>query len=745
MVLVITDRVELSLVYATTLGGVMIQKQSIRRNNMDEYRELLLTKIRNEGALSTFFRGEQYVFVCLPFDTYALNRMADYQEEYKELKSRPIPFIPAEFGYRVCDTQMEQQQKRLEKLYEAASSVVNAVSDSISGMLSFLHFQKAFNVNKPISRVRPNILSEEKVLEAFNAREDGAAERDFADACLLFERLNWLVNCNVSNAIMLATDGRTPMAAGRLEAVYLKAIECATDARRAPAYAMIRNSVTGMELRCTVASPPNVGSELPSRGRRCNIDVDACQRSVHPNICNAFTVLRRCGIEFQISPHAAVEALWRLFSKGYITWPSSSQSLPWSLKPTLTASVSQLGMQSYFAGQIAPVDIEGYCGWGKDGESGGRTATIVTAKVPGELSGVDAQVYKVIAEGIVQEFSPAQEMVIPVFSCGETVLTAMYPISSAMLKTGAWTILRTYGPAALPYKDWDLLNDVLPLFNGAFCEDFAHFLTPLDNLCAWGMVEKADDNGYRVTRRGYLLLKYISSTPLVNPRETIFWDVRMQRVADGKVSGSTVFSDVSGYINDLVAYVKVAVETMEATGGIPPSECVCPQCGADLEWDSDRKGWDCSSTGQKCNFFLPGVFRGHTLSVRDMAMLLTHRETDLAFDFESTRIGKFPARIVLSDRNEPTLSFSSRCVCPKCKQERLNEYQWGLACPDKRCGFTLNTNLKGVRLTEEDEIALFSGGKTRLIKEFISSKGQPFSARLYLDKDNKIKYDFPPR
>ena len=65
MVLVITDNMDLSMVYATSLGGVMVGKQSIRRKNLEEHKALLLRKAEADGFLTTFFRGEQSSFVFL--------------------------------------------------------------------------------------------------------------------------------------------------------------------------------------------------------------------------------------------------------------------------------------------------------------------------------------------------------------------------------------------------------------------------------------------------------------------------------------------------------------------------------------------------------------------------------------------------------------------------------------------------------------------------------------------------------
>lgn len=743
MVLVITDNLALSMVYATSLGGIMVGKQSIRRKNLDEHKALLMEKARTDGFLTTFFRGEQYVFVCIPFEAYALNRMVDYQADYRTLGNRPIPFIPDSFEYRCCDEQMEKQRNRLEGFCSSASSIVNATTDSMMGTLAFLHFQKMFPFNKTVTRARPTTLSEEKILEAFNAREDAVVFRDFADACLLFERLNWLVNCNVSNAVMQATGGRVQMAAGRIEAILLNIIQRETSKVSGSGRVVLKDAKSGGEVICRVAAPPLGKPDFTKlrKGMRCQPGEPIKEERPSKRIGNCFSVLVRSGAEYGMSLQAASEALWRLFVEGYITWPSSSQATPWSLKTALTAAVSQLAKQPRFKERISPADIERYVGWDAEGVSDGRTATIVTAKTPTGLSEAEQAVYDIIGESIIREFAPQGEYVVPSFDGGGQKLIAQDAVPASVVASGKWSIKQVSLPGETPYLDYDLLRDVLPFFDAALCEDYRYFLPPLDNILAWGMANKTDDGGLHITKRGELLLKYVSSTPLVDPAETAFWDCRFQKVAAGIASAQGVMAEVTPYIKDLVNYVKVAVDVIQATGGIAPSDCVCPMCGAMLEWDNERKGWDCSSTNQICQFFLPGVFRGHTLSVRDMALLLTKGESEMAFDFSSAK-GTFPARLVLNANHQLELSFQSHCLCPKCKQKYMNEFQWGLACPDKECGFTANTQRCGVRLTEADEKDIFSGKRTRWISGFVSAKNRPFTARLYLSDDMKIAFEF---
>ena len=52
------------------------------------------------------------------------------------------------------------------------------------------------------------------------------------------------------------------------------------------------------------------------------------------------------------------------------------------------------------------------------------------------------------------------------------------------------------------------------------------------------------------------------------------------------------------------------------------------------------------------------------------------------------------------------------------------------------CGFKINKEVAGYKLTDKDLSDIISSGKTTKIKSFKSKAGKPFAATLVLDKDN---------
>ena len=71
--------------------------------------------------------------------------------------------------------------------------------------------------------------------------------------------------------------------------------------------------------------------------------------------------------------------------------------------------------------------------------------------------------------------------------------------------------------------------------------------------------------------------------------------------------------------------------------------------------------------------------------------------------------------------------------CPSCEENDLVDRKYSYMC---ECGFKINKEVAGYKLTDKDLSDIISSGKTTKIKSFKSKAGKPFAATLVLDKDN---------
>ena len=79
--------------------------------------------------------------------------------------------------------------------------------------------------------------------------------------------------------------------------------------------------------------------------------------------------------------------------------------------------------------------------------------------------------------------------------------------------------------------------------------------------------------------------------------------------------------------------------------------------------------------------------------------------------------------------------------CPKCSSP-LEIAPWGYVCKNAECGFKAGHTIAGRTLSHAEMATLLKNGKSDLLSGFKSKKGTDFSAKLSLDKDFNITFEF---
>lgn len=79
--------------------------------------------------------------------------------------------------------------------------------------------------------------------------------------------------------------------------------------------------------------------------------------------------------------------------------------------------------------------------------------------------------------------------------------------------------------------------------------------------------------------------------------------------------------------------------------------------------------------------------------------------------------------------------------CPKCKSP-MEIAPWGYVCKDENCGFKIGHTVAGKMLSHGEMKTLLEGGTIGPLSGFKSKKGTEFSAKLSLDKEFNINFEF---
>nr|MCR5468171.1 topoisomerase C-terminal repeat-containing protein [Lachnospiraceae bacterium] len=184
----------------------------------------------------------------------------------------------------------------------------------------------------------------------------------------------------------------------------------------------------------------------------------------------------------------------------------------------------------------------------------------------------------------------------------------------------------------------------------------------------------------------------------------------------------------------------------------------CPLCGGDIVHTSF--GYGCSNYNREdsehsCKFNI-GQIAGVKLKPNNVKELIQKGITSKISGFKSKKGDKFEAMLSFDkDENgnikglkfvfENTDEEMKDITCPKCGSKLIKGYA-GFRCEhysreEGGCDFYVG-KVAGVKIPEEQFIKLISEKKTDVITGFLSQKGLYFDARLKLDEENKVVFDF---
>ena len=826
MYLVYTNSMEKAITLASMLGGVSVGNTIADYSNLDKYHDTLRRMLESDGFLISVFNATPHVIVYSDGTPAELYRMVDYNPDYRDIKARPVPFPANEnegLYYRCVDAEFE---KRLDIYFgfikRGVNKIINATPDNIQGEQAFAGFRHLLNqkcideefvrlnkkgeVDRSLNRyfrARPRSWNLKDVSDAFTAMDIGRERKRTLDAATLANRINWLIAANGSNLLYQKT-GKTFLV-GRLECAYLHMISNAyrDKIKGKQHYRIVADMSACIPSTGEVLQFTNVAylqGEFPSEkdANEALKDIPNELTCIHSEFIRDDTANLRLYTMFTLQIEAAEKlhadlrdaqtAIYNLYDKGYITWPSESNALPWRLRGECKRTVEVLSSLSEYSTRIAQHDIDTYTAWDKESEeeaelnhSGIMIARRYDAGIP--MNELEFGIYQLIAERFIQVIAQqaVEATLSMIASDGERVFVcedvfyydarncskadALHRDKCFQISTvscGDTILISNPRVERLPdseaYTELSLVKDLLPHAYGTYCNDIAFFTTPIDTLYSWKLIEK-DENGFlRPTKKGKKENFYIDGLSMADIDEAYNWDRRVQQAIkpplivtqdDGskaeepdKYGVRFVTKDVFVYLADLTEDLTEKYKSLEGTENIDIDECVCPICGEQVVKDGDN-GWRCSD--EDCPFTIPSTHYGHSMTWEDVWQLLTRGYTERHDDFVKTNTNTtYSARIVFTKDHHLGVNFNYPLPCPVCGKD-MQEWPWSIRCKDtSKCKFSMNTTICGVKLPNNYIETILKGGKTPLIKNFTNKNGKEFAAKLYLD-GKKIGFDFPPK
>lgn len=776
MVLVYTNSKERAMLMAAHLDGVVLHsKIKINDRNYNEYKVELDKELTEAGYIMNFFQGEAHAFIYSNGAPCAPAKMPDYAPEYADVSKRPVPFIPEVMKQAYIDPEFVSHLDMYRQMYSDASRIINAASDDIAGELAFHAFTESMNScldPRYVFRARPAATTPSSIISAFNAMEEVHVRHGYEAACLLRQSLHFLVSCNASNLLTQLNYEKKIVVTGLLESAVLTLLAERFEEihSKRPPSVYVTVALDEQYVEAAVALPAGITMEAAKQivaeckaQNTVTLEKDNSKIFSRANkLPSVFSIQSEMGdLPSSISIKQAADALIWLYENGYITWPGPQSNLPWSAKLMFAASVNTLKQLPQYANIIMPSDVDNFLGWdsststqGRSSPMSGCTGIMLTTKLPDNSMPDDARVlYDAIAETNlnVLKYHAVQTISDISFKCGNYTLRAI--VASPINKKGP-VIEQNYpcqpegkvcpivdvcikNEPPKQYTESEVISILCAAAGAPLFSNEAHtFSTVINNLITWKQIVKDSDGSLRITKNGLLAYKYIRGTSLSDIYENLLWEQRLTAVAEGTAAPAQCAEDITAYVKDICEELSARAKEIAELGGKTSEDFKCPICGHGLV--PCDTGWACENP--RCKFIIPASLYGHTVSKLDVLNLICNGRTSLLLDCKSSK-GIYAARAVLKD-GKILRSFQSPHICPKCKSTYLNEYLWGLKCPEQKCSFSMNTTVCKRRLSEEEVSIILKGGTTKGIR-MTNSSGKDFVAKLCLDEDMQIKFIFP--
>lgn len=195
-------------------------------------------------------------------------------------------------------------------------------------------------------------------------------------------------------------------------------------------------------------------------------------------------------------------------------------------------------------------------------------------------------------------------------------------------------------------------------------------------------------------------------------------------------------------------------------------DAACPICGGLIH--VTQYGFNCENYVRRtegeeqpagCSFSV-GKLLGKSLTEAQVKQLVTDGKTETIRGFKSKAGKKFDACIALAKNEEGQVTgvkfdfdhveakVVKDAICPKCGG-KITVTPWGYACENNKreesestCDFRIG-QIASVKLKEDQVRDLTILKHTDEIEGFVAKTGMKFSARLKLNENNEIVFDFP--
>lgn len=238
------------------------------------------------------------------------------------------------------------------------------------------------------------------------------------------------------------------------------------------------------------------------------------------------------------------------------------------------------------------------------------------------------------------------------------------------------------------------------------------------------------------TKKGRELIAMVDNK-VSSPELTGEWEYKLAQMEKGNYDGGTFLKEINAFVTQIVT--EADGNSLEFTKEIEINQYECPKCKKS-KLNSNKSGLFCKD--EKCGLKIWRKTFDRTLSDDHIETLIKNGRTSVIKNFKNAKGVKFDAVLKFDEDYNVVVNFADLLkVCPKCKNAQLEVNKNGAFCKND-CGFSLWRKISNKQLTDKLIFQLIEKGETNKIDGFLNKDKKPFTAKLKLNTEFKVSFDF---
>lgn len=269
----------------------------------------------------------------------------------------------------------------------------------------------------------------------------------------------------------------------------------------------------------------------------------------------------------------------------------------------------------------------------------------------------------------------------------------------------------------------------------------------IEKLVSKGLAQRLKGGALRATPEGIRLIDVLRRIPvewIASPELTGEMESQLRRVEDGDEKFESYMKDIEEKVKDLVE--RFSNFTKEELFAAEQPVGNCPICESSVV-ELDQR-YACSSEECKVVFWKSSMgryFDRNTITrlIRDKQISELHgfvRRSDAETYTTGVNIGD-EGKVTFQDKPDRNLDDSNSeelCACSLCDDGSIFADEENYGCSNEECSLAQGRRVMGRRRLSDDEIIiLLKERRTPIFDDFISRRGAPFSACLFLEERSR--------